>query len=107
MIAACFRSSNYLVLMNQFWCCRSATYARQSAQKHRKGDQEVPAQLPSDDQKTEKNKDLRSDEMSSQKEKFELSSLVRSIKMKSKQVKKPTDSKISGKTEKSRSKARW
>ncbi|KAI8541104.1 hypothetical protein RHMOL_Rhmol08G0036800 [Rhododendron molle] len=91
---------------------RSATYARQLAQKRRKVDQEVlgskPAQLPSDDLKTEKNESVQSDEMASKKkEKYELSSLVRSIKMKSKQVKIPTNSKISGKTGKSGSKARW
>ncbi|KAE9466348.1 hypothetical protein C3L33_01737, partial [Rhododendron williamsianum] len=90
---------------------RSATYARQLAQKRRKVDQEVlgskPAQLPSDDLKTEKNESVQSDEMASKKkEKYELSSLVRSIKMKSKQVKIPTNSKISGKTGKSGSKAR-
>ncbi|XP_058180657.1 pre-rRNA-processing protein esf1 [Rhododendron vialii] len=91
---------------------RSATYARQLAQKRHKVDQEVlgskPAQLPSDDLKTEKNEAVQSDEMASKKkEKYELSSLVRSIKMKSKQVQIRTDNKISGKTGKSGSKARW
>ncbi|GMP32077.1 hypothetical protein CsSME_00006001 [Camellia sinensis var. sinensis] len=67
---------------------RSATYARQLTQKHRKGDQEepVPAQLPSDD----KNEYSRSDKLSSEKDKYELSTLVRSIKMKSKQVQIPS-----------------
>ncbi|KAF7135613.1 hypothetical protein RHSIM_Rhsim08G0030900 [Rhododendron simsii] len=89
----------------------SETYAQQLAQKQRKGDQEVlgskQAQLPSDDLKTEKNEFIQSDDMSSKKkEKYELSSLVRSIKMKLKQVQIPTDCKISGKTGKSGSKAR-
>ncbi|KAG5539022.1 hypothetical protein RHGRI_019544 [Rhododendron griersonianum] len=90
---------------------RSATYAQQLAEKQCKGDQEVlgskQAQLPSDDLKTETNEFVQSDDMSSKKkENYELSSHVRSIKMKLKQVQIPTDSKISGKTGKSGSKAR-
>ncbi|KAI8020037.1 hypothetical protein LOK49_LG04G01294 [Camellia lanceoleosa] len=81
----------------------SATYARQVTQKHRKGQEEpVPAQLPYDD----KNEYSRSDKLSSEKDKYELSSLVRSIKMKSKQVQIPSKSKLSARSEKLQSKAR-
>ncbi|GFS35810.1 hypothetical protein Acr_00g0042220 [Actinidia rufa] len=82
---------------------RSTTYARQLAQKQQTVPEErakLPAsdQLPSDDMKTGKNEYLRSDEPSSKKENYELSSLVRSIKMKSKQVQVPSNTiKISGK----------
>ncbi|GAV75883.1 NUC153 domain-containing protein [Cephalotus follicularis] len=75
---------------------RSAAYARQLAQKRQKGDQEdverehlkspANAQYSSDDPETNKSEHAKSDVFSSKKEKHELSSLVRSIKMKSKQV---------------------
>ncbi|KAL6960442.1 hypothetical protein U1Q18_038207 [Sarracenia purpurea var. burkii] len=87
---------------------RSAAYARQLVEKQRKGKRAVlkskdqvklpePAQLPSDDPKTRKNGDLQSDELKSKKDKYELSSLIKSIKMKSKQLQIPSNSKTSGK----------
>ncbi|XP_052196010.1 pre-rRNA-processing protein esf1 [Diospyros lotus] len=96
---------------------RSVAYARQLAQKQRKGDQELSgkkqekilpreqAQLHSDDPVTDKN-ELRPDKSSLKKEKHELSSMVKSVKMKSKQVKVASSSNIPVNREKLRSLAR-
>ncbi|XP_048229987.1 pre-rRNA-processing protein ESF1 isoform X2 [Ricinus communis] len=83
---------------------RSAAYARQMAQRQHKGDrqelaegehkkQPAKSQLLSDEPDANKNEHLTSDAASSKKEKHELSALVRSIKMKSKQVQLPSNGK--------------
>lgn len=79
---------------------RSATYARQLTRKQHMGKEEEPflkphkpAQLESDDVEMNKKK---------KKEKHELSSLVKSIKMKSKQVRLLTNDNVSSKVAKKR-----
>ncbi|CAK9180228.1 unnamed protein product [Ilex paraguariensis] len=90
---------------------RSAAYARQIAQKQQKGNQESigeedhtvstrQAQL-SDTLETNRAEQLRSNGLPSEKEKHELSHLVRSIKMKSKQVPLPCNNKVSRKKDRS------
>lgn len=78
--------------------CRSAAYARQMAQKQKKGHMELSAekectefpkgkQLSSDGSgNLAKGEEEGLDALKSKKDKHELSSLVKSIKMKSKQV---------------------
>lgn len=88
---------------------RSAVYARQRAQKQRKAETDFLAegehakppkgvQLSSNDGVT-KGEEGGLDALQRKKEKYELSSLVKSIKMKSKQVKLASDdkTKIDGK----------
>ncbi|KAL4342663.1 hypothetical protein S245_035635 [Arachis hypogaea] len=84
---------------------RSAAYVRQLAQKQQKGSSEIPverenvkpprgAQLSSEDSgMAKKGEEEGSDVLRTKKDKHELSSLVKSIKMKSKQVKLPSDGK--------------
>ncbi|XP_022739833.1 ESF1 homolog isoform X2 [Durio zibethinus] len=86
---------------------RSATYARQIAKKLQKGEQQelavedkkMPknAQFPSGDPGMNKVEHEKSDILSS-KEKHALSSMVRSVKMKLKQVQLPSDLKMSKKS---------
>ncbi|KAM7516100.1 hypothetical protein LguiA_005683 [Lonicera macranthoides] len=86
---------------------RSAAYARQIAQKQQKVDREemgrkqetkLPAEARTDRPEMGKDENLKSDGLPLKKEKHELSSLVKSIKMKSKQVQPPSKgSKVSGK----------
>lgn len=84
--------------------CRSATYARQLAQKQQKESADPPAereptkpkgtQLSSDDSGMMKEGEEKASEASmSKKDKYEISSLVKSIKMKAKQVQLPSDRK--------------
>ncbi|KAJ0098230.1 hypothetical protein Patl1_29164 [Pistacia atlantica] len=75
---------------------RSATYARQVAQRQQKTDRRElvdnePSNLPSND--LEASMPMKADISSSKREKHELSSLVRSVKMKSKQVQLPPNGK--------------
>ncbi|KAL2966330.1 hypothetical protein AAZX31_16G110100 [Glycine max] len=83
---------------------RSATYARQLAQKQQKDNADPPVereptkvkgmQLSFDDSGVmKKGEEERLDALKSTKDKYELSSLVKSIKMKSKQVQLPSDDK--------------
>ncbi|KAK7376148.1 hypothetical protein VNO78_35002 [Psophocarpus tetragonolobus] len=83
---------------------RSATYARQLAQKQQKDSADPPAemeptklkgtQLSSDDTgMVEKGEEEGLYALKSKKDKYELSSLVKSIKMKAKQVQLPSDGK--------------
>ncbi|XP_015889719.3 pre-rRNA-processing protein ESF1 [Ziziphus jujuba] len=73
---------------------RSAAYARQLAMKQQMGEREptdrehikVPAKV-----QAEKDEQVKSDDLPLKKEKYELSSLVKSVKMKSKQVKLLSD----------------
>lgn len=92
--------------------CRSASYARQVIQKQHKVDREqlveethekAPAEslMPFDEHATDKNKDVTLEDSPSKKEKYELSSLVRSVKMKSQQIQLPSKNKISKKSKKS------
>ncbi|XWS44502.1 hypothetical protein CRYUN_Cryun15aG0051100 [Craigia yunnanensis] len=85
---------------------RSATYARKIAKKLQKGEQKesavedmkIPtnAQFPSDDPGMYK-AELEKSDILPPKEKHDLSSMVRSVKMKLKQVQLPSDSKMSKK----------
>ncbi|GMH25164.1 hypothetical protein Nepgr_027007 [Nepenthes gracilis] len=79
---------------------RSAAYARQLAQQQPKGSKELVEEevglptataLLSNDTAMKEDGGLRSSDMSSSKEKHEFSSLVKSIKMKSKQISLPSD----------------
>ncbi|KDP39086.1 hypothetical protein JCGZ_00843 [Jatropha curcas] len=80
---------------------RSAAYARQMAQKQRKGDlrelggehekQATKSEAQSDE--PDKKKTENADVLPSNKEKLEISSLVKSLKMKSKQLSVPSNSK--------------
>lgn len=90
---------------------RSAAYARQVAQRQQKGDRPESVKkdskkdvanidLPPDDLHSEKGELLKSDVLPPRKEKHELSSLVRSLKMKSKQVRLPFNSKSLKKVDK-------
>ncbi|KAK7262991.1 hypothetical protein RJT34_30575 [Clitoria ternatea] len=82
---------------------RSATYARQLAQKQQKDNMDLSAEgehmklerkrLSSDDSGMMKGQDEGLDPLKSRKDTYELSSLVKSIKMKSKQVQLPFDGK--------------
>ncbi|KAK6924527.1 hypothetical protein RJ641_010727 [Dillenia turbinata] len=89
---------------------RSATYVRQLAQKQQKGDYDVPVdngekkipgatQLQSNDPEANSDGILRSDVP--KETKHEISSLVRSIKLKSNQVQAPPKAKMPKKNEKS------
>lgn len=90
---------------------RSATYARQLARlRQQKGDGnkssgkgatklQTQAQPSSDDPQANQDEPLTSDMLSSKREKLKLSSLVRSIKTKSKQVKLPSNGKTPRKSE--------
>lgn len=74
--------------------CRSAAYARQVAQRQQKTDRRElvdnePSNLPFSD--LEASMPMKSDVSPSKREKHELSSLVRSVKMKSKQVQLPSN----------------
>ncbi|RDX78917.1 esf1, partial [Mucuna pruriens] len=80
---------------------RSATYARQLAQKQQKDNADSPVereptklkgmQLSSDDSGMKKGEEEGLDALKSKKDTYELSSLVKSIKMKSKQVQLPSN----------------
>ena len=77
----------------EFWCCRSVAYARQVAQRQQNKQELVEKEhleLPTTSH-------LPSDEPP-KKEKHELSSLVKSIKMKSKPFQLPSDGKMSKKS---------
>lgn len=87
---------------------RSAAYARQIAQKKQKGDQrehvirestKIPtnARMPSDDPDTHTH--MKSDVSSLRRENHEFSLLVRSLKMKSKQIQLPSEGKMPKKNE--------
>jgi len=105
LVYAVFNVANslfYFVLPK--YVCRSATYARQLAQKQQKDNVDPPAereptkvkgmQLSFDDSgMMKKGEEERLDALKSTKDKYELSSLVKSIKMKSKQVQLPSDDK--------------
>ncbi|XP_009767399.1 pre-rRNA-processing protein esf1 [Nicotiana tabacum] len=95
---------------------RSAVYARQLAQKQHKAEEEIvkakqqpgiaaPLQ-PSSTLEAVTSEKLQSDNLPSTKEKHELSSLVKSIKMKSQQMSLPSQGKVVGKNEKSRARAK-
>ncbi|KAH9710808.1 NUC153 domain-containing protein [Citrus sinensis] len=82
---------------------RSAAYARQIAQKKQKGDQreqvirestKIPtnAQMPSDD--PDRHRHMKSDVSSLKRENHEVSLLVKSLKMKSKQIQLPSVGKM-------------
>lgn len=76
--------------------CRSAAYARQVAQRQQKTDSRElvdnePSNLPSSD--IEATMPKKSDVSASKMEKHELSSLVRSVKMKSQLVQLPSNGK--------------
>jgi len=84
--------------------CRSAAYLRQQAQKQQKGNMDLLAetehmnhkrtQLSSDDSGMKKKGEEEGlDALKSKKDTYELSCLVKSIKMKSKQVQLPSDGK--------------
>ena len=85
--------------------CRSAAYARQLAQKQQKGNLEMLEERENvkpprgthlssaDSGMMKKGEEEGSDVVKTKKEKHELSSLVKSIKMKSKQVQLPSDGK--------------
>lgn len=84
---------NVLRCSNLVCICRSATYLRQLAQKQQKSrgedtkeeDEMQPSreeQLLSDDRSSKKQKRSQTDDKSSDKDKHELSSLVRSVKRK-------------------------
>ncbi|CAL1394356.1 unnamed protein product [Linum trigynum] len=78
---------------------RSAAYAKQMEKQQRKGD---PAQsIPADSETTADEQPKNLNNLSAQKVKHELSSLVKSIKMKSKQLEQPSNSKASKKEHKS------
>ncbi|KAF8012696.1 hypothetical protein BT93_I0757 [Corymbia citriodora subsp. variegata] len=86
---------------------RSAAYARQVAQRQQKGNRPESVKkdaanvdLPPDDLQSEKAELPKSDVLPARKEKHELSSLVRSLKMKSKQVPLPSNGKSSKKVDK-------
>ncbi|KAJ8545715.1 hypothetical protein K7X08_018298 [Anisodus acutangulus] len=95
---------------------RSAAYARQLAQKQHKADEEivkakqqpgiVASLEPSRTLESVTSEKLQSDDLPSRKEKHELSSLVKSIKMKSQQLSLPSQGKVVGKNEKSRARAK-
>ncbi|XP_030524084.2 ESF1 homolog [Rhodamnia argentea] len=93
---------------------RSAAYARQVAQRQHKGDRPESVEndakkiaakidLPPNDLESGKGGLPKSDVLAARKEKHELSSLVRSLKMKSKRVPLPSNSKSSKKVDKVRS----
>ncbi|XP_049382188.1 pre-rRNA-processing protein ESF1 [Solanum stenotomum] len=95
---------------------RSAAYARQLAQKQHKVEEEIvsakqhpgvaaPLQ-PSRTLESATNEKLQSDDLPSRKEKHELSSLVKSIKMKSQQLSLSSQGKAVVKNEKSRAMAK-
>ncbi|WVZ25591.1 hypothetical protein V8G54_004135 [Vigna mungo] len=97
-------SSNYAIDPTDPQFKRSATYARQLAQKQQKDSADPPAereptkpkgmQLSSDDSGMVKEGEEKPLEVSmSKKDKYEISSLVKSIKMKAKQVQLPSGSK--------------
>ncbi|CAN4083479.1 unnamed protein product [Withania somnifera] len=95
---------------------RSAAYARQLAQKQHKVEEEiakakqqpgVAATLqPSRTSEAATSEKWQSDDLSSRKEKHELSSLVKSIKMKSQQISLSSQGKMVGKNEKIRARAK-
>ncbi|ESW28190.1 hypothetical protein PHAVU_003G266400 [Phaseolus vulgaris] len=96
-------SSNYAIDPTDPQFKRSATYARQLAQKQQKDSADPPAereptkpkemQLSSDDSGMVKEGEEKALETSmSKKDKYEISSLVKSIKMKAKQVQLPSAS---------------
>ena len=104
LVYAVFNVANslfYFVLPK--YVCRSATYARQLAQKQQKDNADPPVereptklkgtQLSSEDSGRMKDEEEGLDALKSKKDKYELSSLVKSIKMKSKQVQLPSDNK--------------
>ncbi|KAJ9172625.1 hypothetical protein P3X46_015840 [Hevea brasiliensis] len=81
---------------------RSAAYARQMARRQQKGDQlelgegehkkqPTKSQLLSDEPVANKNEQRSADVLPSKKEKHEISSLVKSLKMKSKQLQLPSN----------------
>ncbi|XP_060191975.1 pre-rRNA-processing protein ESF1 isoform X1 [Lycium barbarum] len=95
---------------------RSAAYARQLAQKQHKAEEGIvkekqqpgiaaPLQ-PSRTLEAVTSEKLQSDDLPLRKEKHELSSLVKSIKMKSQQLSLPSQGKVVGKNEKSRASAK-
>ncbi|GFP84520.1 pre-rRNA-processing protein esf1 [Phtheirospermum japonicum] len=83
---------------------RSAAYARQITQKHKMGDEENEGQRDQSEipghASMHKGENIASDGLSQRKEKNELSSLVRSIKMKSNQIPLPSKHKVSWKYKK-------
>ncbi|KAK4711708.1 hypothetical protein R3W88_006221 [Solanum pinnatisectum] len=95
---------------------RSAAYARQLAQKQHKVEEEIVSAkqqpgiaaplLPSRTLESATNEKLMSDDLPSRKEKHELSSLVKSIKMKSQQLSLSSQGKAIVKNEKSRAMAK-
>lgn len=95
---------------------RSAAYARQLAHKQLKVEEEIvnakqqpgvaaPLQ-PSRTSEAATSEKLQSDDLRSRREKHELSSLVKSIKMKSQQFSLSSQGKVVGKNEKGRAKAK-
>lgn len=96
-------SPNYAIDPTDPQFKRSATYARQLAQKQQKDNADPPVereptklkgtQLSSEDSGRMKDEEEGLDALKSKKDKYELSSLVKSIKMKSKQVQLPSDNK--------------
>nr|GMC93399.1 pre-rRNA-processing protein ESF1 [Ipomoea batatas] len=85
---------------------RSAVYVRQLAEKERKVDQENVGRKEQSDitRPQQPSKESKAEELPSRKEKHELSSLVKSIKMKSKQIPLPSQNKVTKKSEKLRAK---
>jgi hypothetical protein len=95
-----------LELKTEFECCRVAAFYQKRApvQQSRREVEErdimklsTTSKLPSDEPKLNKDEQVKSDSLPSKKEKHELSSLVKSIKMKSKQAQLPPDRKMSKK----------
>nr|GLL26246.1 pre-rRNA-processing protein ESF1 [Ipomoea trifida] len=85
---------------------RSAVYVRQLAEKEHKVDQENVGRKEQSDitRPQQPSKESNAEELPSRKEKHELSSLVKSIKMKSKQIPLPSQNKVTKKSEKLRAK---
>ncbi|CAN0918852.1 ESF1 homolog [Linum grandiflorum] len=92
---------------------RSAAYARQMAQKQHKGDREQSGkqhqteevqQEPAAPETTKEQQPISDNQPQRKNSKHELSSLVKSIKMKSKQLEQPSNGKASTKEEKKKSK---